>query len=1513
MTDITVLSKVSKSIENIFHLSDIHIRLYQRQEEYKEIFEKTFTYISKFPKKNNLIVVTGDILHSKIELSPECETLTIDFMNKLSDIYPTLFIAGNHDALLTNRNRLDSLSSIFYQRQKHNLFYLKNTGTYQYNNVLFYVDSLLDDDKIDMTVPIPDKTKIHVALFHGSIPGWKNTKGYTSEHGEKYMEDFVGMDYVLLGDIHMHQYMSIEKPVAAYAGSLISQNFGETDNNHGFLVWNLKNKKQEYVRIENRFRYQDVYLLPNNNLVTDNNEYTFDDIPIASNGHVKVFGLEDEIKSRIVFENLKTKWKHATFYFHTKEENTNIINDVKTNNNEFTEEEYIKEYVKENTPKEYFDMVFETIMKNYENFKTHNSKLQWKLLRIQFSNMFGYGSNNEICFSKNVSNQIIGIFGQNSSGKSTIIDVITTLLFDKNTRFNHGQTIPREVIHFGETEASGMIELMIGGDIYRIHKKYKMGEKIKQTTKFYIIREGKQEELTQEQRKKTNKFIEEMIGNFDKFIYTHCFLQQRENSFREMLPSVKKKFLNDLYGLNWFEKMEKLVKDTIKELETHVKISTEQMNKKSNLTFTKDFETIQNDMTDIVEKINTKKKEKNNISLDDLYQQLQLGSKYASFNEDYQQLETQTKLNDVKIKNYEKEQKEMELFIKTWKHNPFLLEFSEHSSHELFRKWSPSSCSISKWNTFYNDISKNKKEDYIDLQNRLKILYHNVCNDTITIDESILSSFPIDTKEDIKNKMKDFDEKNIQENLKQHYNELQHTTVDLQKNTLWNERNKETKKNIKQKEEQILEYQKKLDSFEKYNPFLKEENVKVYMKNHLQWNKNTIYKKYSPYFSTTKSLWTDYSKTIETSSSNLLKIRDEIKKIDTVLDTIQNDCPSYSRDELISKKEYVELKEKIKTSPYSCDRCNFVIEDSFQENLLQLKELDSTIFNLNNDIDFLQNNLKECHFEPNPDCPVCLKNPEYENRVIWEKKLLLKNKELKKKMTMKKKIFDTFHKTMKSVQDNHVDLYLEKKPSIESLNFLIKEKNDCIEKCKKETMEYNENRRKVENYENFVKCNDILKQKNNHLSQKEELHKKIEHLYFCIENKELFDYIETQWKWNHVLPKTILELKELFEEVEEDNETIKEILITVKNELFLEKKEWVDFDKKWKNDLTVFAKIKDLEDRVQCQEKYKLFLDEVAKKEKKDLNKHYQDEIKIVEQKQNNYNEWKENEELFNFLEKIWKDTSLWNVNGIEIQEKLNETEIKLKNVEIEKCLLLDQQKTLTMEKKCLKEKWQQDENIYKKMEILKTEKDKIEQEINNMEEKRVEIKMKETQLKVEIKNWEENKEQLYILQEKLKKEQLLLRLIDKDGLPLFLLKQKMKQMEVNMNQLIKHFLPDKEIRFVLDNKNIEFGTINKSDSKILCNYFGGMESFIIDLALKLTFTKFGVLPSSNFFIIDEGISVLDQQRQHNITFLFDFLSSITNNVLLISHIPQIRDFVNKSIHIEKNEGKSFVKFSLEK
>ena len=134
--------------------------------------------------------------------------------------------------------------------------------------------------------------------------------------------------------------------------------------------------------------------------------------------------------------------------------------------------------------------------------------------------------------------------------------------------------------------------------------------------------------------------------------------------------------------------------------------------------------------------------------------------------------------------------------------------------------------------------------------------------------------------------------------------------------------------------------------------------------------------------------------------------------------------------------------------------------------------------------------------------------------------------------------------------------------------------------------------------------------------------------------------------------------------------------------------------------------------------------------------------------------------------------------------------------------------------------------------------------------------------------------------------------------MPLHLLKQKISIIEENINLFCEPFL-SRRIQCRVVQNTIEFGCETPL-MDTLCNYVGGMESFIIDVACKLTFAKLSMVPKSNFFIIDEGISVLDKQHLHNIDQFFTFLSSITQNILLISHIPQIKDFVDTAISVEK-------------
>src|SRR5271170_6193840 len=110
-----MLKLTDVNVEFVYHIADIHIRLYARHTEYKSVFERLYKYL-KSEKKNignkGIIVLCGDIFHSKNELSPNCIALCSNFLRSLCDIFPVIMIMGNHDINSGNNNHLDALTPI---------------------------------------------------------------------------------------------------------------------------------------------------------------------------------------------------------------------------------------------------------------------------------------------------------------------------------------------------------------------------------------------------------------------------------------------------------------------------------------------------------------------------------------------------------------------------------------------------------------------------------------------------------------------------------------------------------------------------------------------------------------------------------------------------------------------------------------------------------------------------------------------------------------------------------------------------------------------------------------------------------------------------------------------------------------------------------------------------------------------------------------------------------------------------------------------------------------------------------------------------------------------------------------------------------------------------------------------------------------------------------------------------------------------------------------------------------
>jgi len=250
-------------IKSLIHISDIHFRTYKRHEEYREIIEqfiiKAKEIASDYEFNEVRIVVVGDIVHQKITISNELTDILTWFFTELVSIAPVILIAGNHDLLEENKDRMDSLTPVINLIDNNDIHYFKNSICYEDENIMWAVYSIFEDNlrpNIEETrEQHPDK-KI-VGLFHAPVIGSKTSIGYEFTDSGVGVNYFDGCDMVLLGDIHLRQNFKNGDANIAYSGSLIQQDFGESITGHGFLLWDVETGKYtEHDIITNYGFYQ---------------------------------------------------------------------------------------------------------------------------------------------------------------------------------------------------------------------------------------------------------------------------------------------------------------------------------------------------------------------------------------------------------------------------------------------------------------------------------------------------------------------------------------------------------------------------------------------------------------------------------------------------------------------------------------------------------------------------------------------------------------------------------------------------------------------------------------------------------------------------------------------------------------------------------------------------------------------------------------------------------------------------------------------------------------------------------------------------------------------------------------------------------------------------------------------------------------------------------------------------------------------------------------------------------
>jgi len=194
------------------------------------------------------IVFTGDLVHSKNQMTPELIEMVSWVLTECSKIAKTIVIIGNHDFLENNMSRLDALTPIIESLNNENISYFKNKGVYEDSNIDWVVYSLMDHN---LPPEIEKNNRKKIGLFHGPVIGLTTDVGYKFEDGFDTSR-FVGCDLVLCGDIHKRQIFNIPGKKKAYmVGSTIQQNFGETVTKHGFGIYDVDKDKYEFVDLNN--------------------------------------------------------------------------------------------------------------------------------------------------------------------------------------------------------------------------------------------------------------------------------------------------------------------------------------------------------------------------------------------------------------------------------------------------------------------------------------------------------------------------------------------------------------------------------------------------------------------------------------------------------------------------------------------------------------------------------------------------------------------------------------------------------------------------------------------------------------------------------------------------------------------------------------------------------------------------------------------------------------------------------------------------------------------------------------------------------------------------------------------------------------------------------------------------------------------------------------------------------------------------------------------------------------
>ena len=1250
------------------------------------------------------------------------------------------------------------------------------------------------------------KEAIDIALFHGGIGQYRLQNGMMQQSSIP-KTTFEHYDAVMLGDIHLHQFLT---PKMAYAGSLISQNSGESDPHHGILVWDFKDSglSTHYKDIFNRFAYSNVMIsdvLVETNTTDkdgDDNENNietklqlqwngvsriisssiipselssppssslegFEKFPTC--GRIRVFPVNSTQQIIDIDISTKRRWMkilqkcfpeatwtmtpHSSTIFspihkvdldqdqdnddeRSIENQDQVVSTVSTKQrrrvtgiwSEWMSEPrrflekylnilYEKMSVEERNTMTVSDEIlksFEDQSLNYFQSTRGDDKHQapWRVLRMEWDHLFGYGPGQLIDFSemKKQDFRTMGIFGPNSSGKSTLIDILSFLLFNKITRWAHGISIPSEVIHSASNKASGTVwvEMAGNGAVYRIVKKLSRAAKTGKITLKVEVYESsgsseKQERAVHlEQKRQTDSFLQKQMGTFEDFLFLSVCLQRMDkSSLRDMTQKERKDWFFHHLHLEFMEKTlceewEKEVQETTKEI----------LRLESRLQMMEEESTTQSDV-DLQTSISSTRVERKTVQ------------------ENIEDIES--KLSEIRMTMVEtsNRKKEMERLMDKITDLEKKIQTTQDEEH--------------RWGTLcsFDDSFLHRPEDSLDdtwtperkEEKALLTRCLMIEDDSTNINFQCLADSSPFWKALHKEIHSEITSKEVTLSLPKC--PLQKFTDNSQPCSTCLERRKEWAHQIdrvhhlnKPIKITLLDSSITVSNTPSNTSSIttEEEWFRDCMKKMRQQDRNPLWD--FPMDFESPNTYTSVQNLLLSHTSSLDDLSRELLSLDQLVSEIE----SIHRDELVPKEEEMDkLKRK-------------------------LERMEST----DRKVDY------------NLDCEACRKNP---------------------------------------FRLQHVEEEKERERCRLGMNVLEKEKKDLEDK----------------------------------------IFQKILHHPFPLPPNNTCTIITNLKTWRK----------------EREGERV----------VVVNQGKWLEW---YRERLGILVG--------ERERKYHEFQKE-SERDGGERWEEYQNTQKRREERKRDRERLMELEEMFSKNER--KTTiKRW----LECRERVLE-------MKSDKAGLQEQ-------RRCLLQR--------------ETDHDALERQSVQFVSQKKQWEMDRMRLDSQLMRWETTLERRKETRERRKKEEEVLeekrrrktvlefltkRVFHRDGFPLYMLRKFIGEFESHLETIIEPFFHSKKLRLVMDETgNAIHLRVENADGTVLPNLFlGGMEGLMVDVAMKVVWNMVSSQPRSNLFVLDENISVLDQDHLHNLRHIFEFLEEHFDHILVISHLDIVKDFTHINIHTSTN------------